>query len=388
MHHNTMSWPNKWRRIKALVIKEFYQVVRDSSSILIAFIFPLILLFVYGVGVSLDIDHLRIGLVMQDTNPQVQSFACSLKDSTYFDVEISRDQKKLERKLMAGKLRGLVVVPFYFSLYQNEPAELLPNTIPQAPIFVIADGSEPNTAHFVQNYVHGAWGQWLSQQAINYGIHNPPYVSVRSRFWFNENLDSRNFLIPGSIAIIMALVGSLLTALVIAREWERGTMEALLATPVTMREFYMAKIIAYFCLGMISMVICTLVATLIYRVPFRGSFIVLTISSAIFLMTALGTGLLISCLTRSQFLASQVSIITAFLPAFMLSGFVYEISSMPTIIRAISCLISARYFVSTMTTLYLAGTVWELILIDALIMLFIASIFFGIIFSRTKKRLD
>ncbi|EKE21531.1 MAG: hypothetical protein ACD_7C00202G0002 [uncultured bacterium] len=371
---------NKIRRIKALFIKEFYQIIRDSSSIIIAFIYPLILLFIYGVGVSLDIDHLKVGVVLQDTNPDSINFLLSLRDSKYFSVTTEREQYKIEEKLIAGKLKGMVVMPFYFSQYDKRPDR-------KGPIYVVADGSDPNTANFLQNYVGGAWEKSIAQTMINTGNQDAAFINVDSRFWFNETLNSRHFLIPGSIAIIMTLIGSLLTALVIAREWERGTIEALMATPVTMREIFISKILAYFLLGMCSMLICTVISIVFFRVPFRGAIIPLTVVSSVFLLTALGTGLLISSLTKNQFLASQLSIVTSFLPAYMLSGFIFEISSMPFLIRALTYLFPAKYMVTCLQSLFLVGNVWRLLIVNAAIMLVIVIVLFVIIFFNPKKRL-
>jgi ABC-2 type transport system permease protein len=382
MHELNITSKSKLKRIKALIKKEFYQIIRDPSSILIAFIFPLILLFIYGVGVSLDIDNLKVGVVMEDTNSDAQSFMLSMRNSKYFSLTVDRDKEKLQKDLVAGKLRGIVTIPFYFSQYKERHPEKT------APIFVVADGSEPNTANFVQNYVLGVWNTWNIEKGINDGVKNASIINIQPRFWFNDQLDSRYFLIPGSIAIIMTLIGSLLTALVVSREWERGTMEALMTTPVTMRDIYISKIIAYFCLGLISMLICAIVSIFIFEVPFRGSILALMLVSAIFLLTALGIGMLISTLTKNQFLASQISIITAFLPAFMLSGFIFEISSMPLIIRIITYIVPARYMVSSLQTLFLVGNVWELLLFNIGIMSVIGIVFFLIIFTRTVKRLD
>lgn len=368
-------------RIRALVKKEFFQIMGDFSSILIAIIFPVVLLFIYGVGVSLDMTDVKVGFVMEETSSDVQSFMLSLKNSTYFSVDISRTHKELEDKLTAGKLKGIVVVPFYFSQFEKRPAK-------ESPIYVIADGSEPNSASFVQNYVQGAWAKWLQQKTIAAGGKRLPVIEVQPRFWFNEELNSRHFLIPGSIAIIMTLIGSLLTALVISREWERGTIEALMATPVTMKEIYTAKLIAYFFLGMGSMLICTLLSIFAFGVPFRGSIGALFLMSSFYLLTALGTGLLISSIARNQFMASQISIITAFLPAFMLSGFVFEISSMPWMIRLLTYLIPARYMVQSLQTLFLVGDVWELLLFNLGVMVLVICILFAIIFAKTRKRLD
>jgi ABC-2 type transport system permease protein len=369
------------RRVRALIIKEFYQIIRDPSSLLISVVLPLILLFVYGFGVSLDMNHLRIGLVLEDTAPDAISFAKSLTNSRYFDVKVGRHRKEFDEDIIKGTIRGIVVVPSYFSQFRNRQDNI-------APIQVIADGSEPNTASFVQNYVASAWQNWLQQESISSDLQGLPKVNVQTRFWYNEQLESRNFLMPGSLAIVMTLIGTLLTALVVSREWERGTMEALMATPVHISELLIGKLIPYFVLGMFSMVICFVVSVFFYDVPFRGSLLLLTLVSSVFLLTALAVGLLISTIAKNQFVAAQAAMVSAFLPAFILSGFIFEISTMPWPIRTITYIIPARYFVSSLQTLFLVGNVWKLILTNLLCMSIAGAIIFSIIAIKTVKRLD
>lgn len=369
------------RRLRALMIKEFFQIIRDPSSILISVVLPLILLFIYGFGVSLDMNNLRIGLVLEDTSPDAQSFAKSLTNSPFFEVTIARHRYEFDEAIIKGSIRGIVVIPSYFSEFRRRP-----DTI--APIQVIADGSEPNTASFVQNYVQGAWQNWLQQEGISKDLQGLPLVIPQIRFWYNEELESRYFLIPGSLAIIMTLIGTLLTALVVSREWERGTMEALMATPVTKSELIIGKLVPYFILGMISMLLSTLFAVYFYHIPLRGSLLVLTGVTAAFLLSALSVGLLISTLARNQFVAAQAAIVSSFLPAFILSGFVFEISSMPLPIRTVTYLIPARYFVSSLQTLFLVGNVWRLIAINTLFMIAFASLLLFLTARKTVKRLD
>lgn len=274
----------KARRLRALITKEAFQIVRDPSSILISVVLPLFLLFLYGFGVSLDLDHLRMGLVLEDTAPDAQSFAKAITDSRYFDVTIVRDRRELLEKITKGAIRGFIVVPSYFSEFRKRP-----NTI--APIQVIADGSEPNTANFAQFYTLAAFQNWLKQEAISNGFEQElPLVRTEQRFWYNEQLESRYFLLSGSLAIIMTLIGTLLTSLVVAREWERGTMEAMMSTPVGILELIVGKLIPYFILGMISMMICIAVVVLGFGLPLRGSFWLLCLVSAVFLFCALGLG--------------------------------------------------------------------------------------------------
>lgn len=369
------------RRIRALIVKEFYQIIYDPSSILISFVLPVILLFLYGYAVSLDLDHLRIGLVLEDTSPAARTFAQSLMDSRYFDVKVVRDRRELTESILDGSIRGMVVVPSYFSAFRHRP-----DTI--APIQVITDGSETNTANFVQNYVTQAWAVWLQQQKISNDLKGLPPINVQARFWYNEELLSRNFLVPGSMAIIITLIGTLLTALVIAREWERGTMEALMSTPVTIFELLIGKLIPYFLLAITSMTLCVTAAVLVYDIPLRGSWLLLGFVTACFLLPALGLGLFISGMTRNQFAASQAAMTSSFLPAYILSGFIFEISSMPAPIQAITYLVPARYFVSALQTIFLVGNVWSLMITDIIPMVAIGALFFFLTARSTVKRLD
>ncbi len=193
---------------------------------------------------------------------------------------------------------------------------------------------------------------------------------------------------PGLIAIIMTLIGALLTAMVVAREWERGTMEALLVSPVRIGEILLGKLIPYFLLGMGGMAIATFMAVFLFDIPFRGSFVVLTAVSALFMLTALGMGLLISTVARTQFVAGQIAIIVAFLPAFILSGFVFDISSMPLVIRVLTHIVPARYFVSSLQTLFLAGDIWPIILVNSGALVLMATIFLGLTLRKTHKSLE
>ena len=368
-------------RISGLVKKEFFQIVKDPSSILISIVLPIILLIIYGFGVSLDMNHLRVGVVMEDTSPDAQSFLKSMMNSRYFEVTVGHTKEELTDLILAGKIRGMVVIPPYFSKFRHLESHI-------APLQVIGDGSEPNTSQFVQNYVQGAWSNWLQQEHISSDLKGLQLVQPESRFWYNEQLESRNFLIPGSIAIIMTLIGTLLTALVVAREWERGTMESLMSTPVTIFELIISKLIPYFILGLIAMTLCVFVAVFFYNVPFRGSFLVLGIVSSSFLITATLQGLLISTAGKNQLVASQISIVTAFLPAFILSGFLFEISSMPKMIQMITLIIPARYFVSCLQSLFLVGNVWNLIIPNTLYILLLGSILLFFIIRISVKRLD
>ncbi len=363
-------------RLRALVIKEFFQIIRDPSSILISIVLPLMLIFVYGYGVSLDLDHLRIGLVLEDDSDEAVSFAESLVYSRYFDVKIAKNRKELEHDMVSGKIRGMVIVPAYFSQFLKTPSET-------APIQVIADGSETNTANFVQNYVRGAWQVWIKLRG-----EGKPLIQTESRFWYNEQLESRNFLIPGSLAIIMTLIGTLLTALVVAREWERGTMEAMLSTPVTRTELLLGKFIPYYLLAVCSMTICVFIAYFLYDVPFRGSLFALWVVTSLFLFASLSLGILVSTIAKNQIVASQIAMVIGFFPAFMLSGFLFEIASMPLPIQWLTYVIPARYFVMSLQTIFLVEDVLAVLIKNCLFMLVLGTILYIVTHIKTVKRLE
>lgn len=369
------------RRLKALLVKESLQVVRDPSSILIAFVLPLILLFLFGYGVSLDARQVRLGVVLEDTGPEARRLAGAFVATPFFDALPAFDRRDLIPDLVGGRLRGLVVIPQDFARRLYAPGGM-------ARVQAITDGSETNTANFVANYAQGTLATWASQEATLAGRTAEPLVALQTRFFYNVELNSRYSLVPGSLAIIMAIIGSLLTALVVAREWERGTMEALLATPLSAPEIVIGKLVPYFALGMASMAVCTAVAFFLYGIPFRGSLPALAVAAAAFLLAALGQGFLISTVTRNQFLASQAALVSAFLPAFILSGFVFEIASMPWIIRTLTRIIPARYFVTNLQTLFLTGDVWALLGPNALVCLAIAGVFFALTLKKTPRRLE
>lgn len=366
------------RRFAALVRKESYQIVRDPSSILIAFVLPLILLFLFGYGVSLDTTQTRIGLVIEEEAPLTRDLAAGFQASRYFKVTVGRDRRDFEDDLVLGRVRGIVVISAGFTADHaagRHPA-----------LQVLVDGSDPNTANFVQNHAQATLANW-ERQRLSDGAGRPPAIAAEQRFWFNPELTSRNFLVPGSIAIVMTLVGTLLTSLVVAREWERGTMEAMMATPVSAAELLAGKLLPYFLLGLTSMTLCVLLAVFLFGVPFRGSVLALYALSATFLMPALGQGLLISAATKNQFLASQLALISAFLPAFLLSGFLFEINSMPTVIQWITFIVPARYLIPSLQTVFLAGDIWPMFARAIAVMLLIGCVFFALAARSTRKRI-
>ncbi len=370
-----------WRRLRALCWKETLQIFRDPSSILIAFFMPVLMLFIFGYGINLDSARLRIGLWMEDSGAEANGFASALTGSAWLEVHSYDSRAAMERALVDSQIRGFVIVQEDFSRKLNQPGET-------APVQLIADGSEPNIAQFVRATVNGVWQTWQMQRAEDRGGKMKREISLEPRYWFNPSAESRNFIIPGSITVIMTVIGAMLTSLVVAREWERGTMEALLASPMTRTELLLSKILPYYGLGMISLMLCVAVAHFVLKVPFRGTILALWVVGSFFLLSVLGIGLAISTGMRNQFNAAQAALNAAFLPAVMLSGFIYEISSMPIALRAVTHIIPARYFVSSMQTIFQAGSLWKLLLPDILLLMGTTVIFIGLTAGLTKRRME
>ena len=372
------------RRILGLVRKESLQIARDPSSYLIAGLLPLVLLFLFGYGVSLDLRRVEIGVVVEQSTPEAESLVSAFRNSPYFHVHLDRTRRQFQGDLVAGRLKGVVVLASDFGDRIGAGGT--------APVQVIVDGSEPNTAGLVAYYVQGVWGTWVTEEAISrVGLaarQVTQRISVEQRYWFNPELRSHNFLVPGSMAVIMSLIGTLLTGLVVAREWERGTMEALMATPIRRAEFLLGKLIPYFVMGLGAMCLAATAAVLLFDVPFRGSVLALTIVSATFLLAMLPLGLFISTVSRNQFAASQAALIAAFLPAFELSGFIFEIDSMPLPIRMLTYILPARYFVPSLQTIFLAGDVLDVLVPNTLALAAFAVILFGLLVRVTRLRLE
>ena len=367
-------------RLRGLIRKEIWQILRDPSSIAIAFILPVVLLYIFGYGVSLDAKHIQVGIVAEQPDIITQSLTGSFARSEYFDPITFNSIQEAEQAMRKRQIDGIVWMRNNFSA--NLQAGL------SAPVNVIVNGVDSNQANITGGYIQGVWQAWLLHFAELKKISISQPVTVEQRVWFNSALSSRLFLVPGVIAVIMTIIGSLLTAMVVAREWERGTMEALMVTPLRMSEMLAGKLIPYFILGMGSMFLSVTLAQWQFDVPLRGSFWLLTLASALFMLVSLMIGLLISIITKNQFVAGQMAIIVTFLPAFLLSGFLFDINSMPVVVQVVTYLVPSRYFVSLMQTLFLAGDVSEVIIINMLALLAML-LFFTVLVSRTfRKRLE
>lgn len=368
------------RRVQGLLRKEFLQIWRDPSALAIAFLLPAVLLLIFGYGVSLDARNVRLALVVQQPGALAASFTSQFAHSPFFLSQQYQTIQAAEQAMTAREVKGIVWLPSDFGRRAAAGGN--------SPIGVIVNGVDANDARIIEGYVQQVWATWLTTQAREAGHSASLPIGVQPQVRFNPAVSSRDYLVPGLIAMIMTLTGALLTALVIAREWERGTMEALMVTRVRVREILLSKLIPYFLLGMGGMAASVAIAVLLFGVPLRGSLWVLTAASALFMLTALGMGLLISTFARNQFVAGQIAIITTFLPAFILSGFVFDINSMPSAVQVITHIVSARYFVAILQSVFLAGDVWSVILPNAAALAVMAIIFLGLARLIARKRLD
>lgn len=366
-------------RMRGLIRKEFLQIRRDPSSIALAFLMPVLLLLLFGYGVSLDAEHVPIALVVENPSPDTTSFTSGFYGSRYFDPITMYDIQDAEQALRTHSVDAIVHLQQDFARRLRAPGG--------ASIQVIINGVDANNGRIISGYVEGIWQKWMEDSALARGEKIDTPVQMEQRIWFNSELRSTNFLVPGLIAIIMTLIGALLTALVMAREWERGTMETIMVTPVTMRELLMGKILPYFVLGMGGMGLSVAMAVWLFDVPLRGSLWLLSLTSSLFMLAALGMGLFISSVARNQFVAGQVAIIATYLPAFILSGFIFDIGSMPRVIQILTHVIAARYFVSILQTLFLAGDVWSVIIANSTALILIGAFFFSLTWIRSDKRI-
>jgi ABC-2 type transport system permease protein len=368
------------RRLRALVRKESLQILRDPSSIAIAFIMPLVLLLLFGYGVSLDARHIRLALVVEQADANTASLVGAFQHSDYFEPVSYRHINTAEKALVAHEVDGIVWLRNNFSDHLLSEGD--------AVIGVFVNGIDGNQGRITRGYIEGVWQNWLMSYARSRGHELQVPVQLQPRIWFNPALRSRNFLVPGLIAVIMTLTGAMLTSMVVAREWERGTMESLMVTPTRIWEITLGKLLPYFVLGMGGMLMSVAMALWLFEVPLRGSFLALLAAAALYMLVALAMGLLISTVARSQFVAGQIALVATFLPAFILSGFIFQIDSMPEAVQLITHIVPARYFVAMLQTLFMAGDIWPVLLANSGALLLIMLILFAIARRKSRKRLD
>jgi ABC-2 type transport system permease protein len=366
------------RRIAALIAKESRQVLRDPSSIAIGLVLPLILILLFGYAMSLDVKNVPVAVVLEDASSQGQEIAASFQLSSYFEARVTPSMAEAQAAMLRGEIEGIIRVPADFSRRAAQGED---------PVQVIVNGIDGNTARIVEAYAQAAVAQAEARRSAEglAGGAAPPGAIVQSQLWFNAANDSRYFLVPGLIVLIITLIGAFMTSMVVAREWERGTFEALFVTTVRADEILMAKIVPYFLLGMVGLGLSMVAARFMFHVPIRGSIPVLLGVSMLYLLVSIATGLLISASLKSQFLSSQVTLVVTFMPALMLSGFIYDLRSVPLAIRLVSYLVPARYYVSLLQTLFLAGDVWRVIWLNVTILVLVAVILL-VLTRRTMRK--
>lgn len=363
-------------RVRALVVKEWRQMIRDPASIAMGVVLPVILILLFGYGLSLDVGHVPLAVALEDGSPQARDLVAQLKLSPYFRPQVVRAPQLAERLLESRRVDGILTIAANFSRRLAAG---------DAEVQLIVDGSDANTARIVEGYVGGVVGAWAARRAGGAGA-GP--VMVQSRMWFNAANESRWFLVPGLIVLVMTLIGAFLTAMVVAREWERGTFEALFVTPVRAEEILLGKTIPYFALGMAGLVLCVLSGRYLFHVPVRGSLVMLLGASMLYVLVALGIGLLISSAVKNQLVASQLTLLATFMPAMMLSGFLFDLRSMPAAIRLLTYLLPARYYVALLQTGFLAGDLWAVILPNALALAAMLALLALALRAITHKRLS
>ena len=369
----------KLRRVLALVKKESRQMIRDPATIAVGVVLPAILILLFGFGLSLDVKNVPIAVVLEDSSPEALGLVAGFQLSPYFRSQIVYTQAAAERLMAAGTIDGIVTIPMNFARRVSAG---------DARVQVIVHGSDANRARIIEAYAEGAIGAWSArQQSEGASAAGGGPVVVQSRMWFNSANDSHYFLVPGLIVLVMTLIGAFLTAMVVAREWERGTFEALFVTPVRSGEILLGKTIPYFGLGLIGLLLCIVSGKFLFGVPIVGSLAVLVGGSMLYVLVAVGVGLLISSYFRNQLVASQLTMLATFMPALMLSGFMFDLRSMPWVIRAITYVLPARYYVALLQTTFLAGDIWSVILPDAAVLALAAALLGYASRAATQKRL-
>lgn len=341
------------RRVKAISYKEFIHLFRDIRSLMVIILVPVILLILFGYALKLDVEHVPMAIVDNSKTYSSNEYIAKFKSTTSFDiVSYATTLKEAEILLDTNKIKTILVIPKNF-------ADNLQNNL-NSSVQVIVDGSDVTSASSIINYIAGITGEYnrvfIEHISRTVGMNQSlGYVEPSIRFWFNEDMRSVNYLFPGLVAIIMSVVAGFLTSLTISREWETGTMEQLIPTPVTEGEIITGKLMTYFLIGLLDVIIYILMGEFIFQVPMRGNSFLVFILATVFLICMLSFGILVSILMKSQLASSQVTITSTMLPAFLLSGFVFDINNMPVVIQWITYLFPARYFVDILRGLYLKG---------------------------------
>lgn len=375
IHRGVKAWA---LRVRALLWKETRQVWRDPSSIAIGIVMPVMLILLFGYGLSLDVKDVPIAVVLEAPSPEATDLASAYDLSPYFVARTTTSMQEARQWMLERRVDAIVRLrPDFARRLAAGDAE----------VQILLHGTDANYARIVEGYAEAAVGQWAARRAGEGFLMAAGPVAMQERLWFNESSESRYFLVPGLIVLIMTLIGAMLTSLVMAREWERGTFESMFVTPVRAEEILLGKTVPYFVLGMMGLALCVLAARFLFHVPLRGSLVLLTGSSMLYLLVALAAGLLISSIFKSQFVASQITLLVTFMPALMLSGFLFDLRSMPAAVRVITYALPARYYVALLQTFFLAGDVWGVIVPNAAVLAAMAGVLLLVTRKITRKQL-
>ncbi len=372
------------RRTRAIARKEFLHILRDSRSLIMALALPLLMILLFGYALTLDVDRIPAIVYDSDQSPESRELISRFEASRYFRiVGIADNYRVIEQKIDRDESILAIVVPPDYS------HDLLSGRGPQMQL--LFNGSDSNTASIAQGYATGIVQSFAAElraeeQNRRRGRNLEAPVEARLRVWHNSQLKSRNYIIPGLIAIILMIIGAILTSLTLAREWEMGTMEQLLSTPLRPTEVALGKMSAYFTLGFVDMILTILVGVVIFQVPQRGNYIFLVAAGCLFLIGALFWGILLSALSRSQLIAYQLAMLSSFLPAFLLSGFVFAIENMPLPIQVITYLFPTRYFVTILKGIFLRGVGMEVLFMEVGFLIFYAALIFIIVTKRLRQK--
>lgn len=376
-----MSTSGFTTRLVALTRKETRQMLRDRSNLVVGLLLPVVLILLFGYGLSFDLTNARVAVVLEDSSPTARNTVAGLQGSPYLTPAWVTSMAEAERMIRAGETDAILRVPGDFSRRLSAG---------EGRLQLLINGVDSNTASAIEGYVSGALTVPLQQQADRAG--NKPSgigsIAIVQRMWFNEAGESTWYLVPGLIVLVITLIGAFLTSLLVAREWERGTLESLFVTPVRPLELVLAKIAPYIVIGAIDIIMCLLAAKYLFQVPMRGSLWIIVLSSLIYLLVSLGLGLFISAATRNQFAASQMALLVSFMPALMLSGFIFDLRNMPVVIQVISQLLPATHFMGLIKTLFMAGDYWPDILRSCGILALYAVVLILLTRRSLAKRLD
>jgi ABC-2 type transport system permease protein len=369
------------RRLKAVTKKELLHIVRDPRSLILALAQPLVMLLLYGYALTLDVDRIPTYVYDQDRTPESRELIDQFRGSRYFQIlGTVNDYKTIDRGIDTSKILLSIVVPAQYAHHLHAGED--------TPVQILVDGSDSNTAGIALGYAEAVVLSYAVQMRSNAQVRRGGQalqvpVEPRIRVWYNSDLKSKNYIVPGLIAVTMMMIASMLSSLTIAREWENGTMEQLLSTPVRPTELVLGKLLAYFALGIVDMLIAIVVGVFAFQVPFRGNVAFLMFTSCLFLLGAIAWGIFLSAVSRTQLMAYQLGMLSSFLPAYLLSGFIYSIQNMPKVIQAISYLVPARYFVTILNGVFLKGVGMRILWFEV----FLLSVYAVLVFVGASRKM-